>query len=416
MFNTLKRNVKKAGSMLLTASLFVGTLPIAASVGFAEETILLEENFDGIANGELPEGWVTNGNGSWQVENGKLVGQAPSGSNIRVLFGDPTWDHYTVEADVAFESVVNSGRWTAVMYRADNPKNNYYQFALRQNGSAEIAYRTQTDTWVVPFARTGSALEVGSVHKLKASVYEENVREYLDGQLLFDENAITNRTQGLAGLQVDQAKVVYDNVKVTKLEAVDLTLPESMEAEAWSGGIDIPVKLKLSDGHEMNLSKEKLQWSTSDAEVAKVEQGQVFPLKEGTVTITASYKELTATTTLTVTPSTQPAKLQEVNANTDHLILVAGQDPVQVQVIGKYNDLTEQEITQEMNWSSDQPLVAQVEKGLVAPVGVGTAWITGEKDGLKVEIRVRVNQDATESKLWIQEDFNQLQLIAECLP
>lgn len=408
MFKNMKRKVQKTGSWLLAVSLFVGALPIGGPMANASEAILLEENFDGIADGELPSGWVTDGNGSWKAENGKLVGNAPSGSNIRVLFGDPDWDHYTVEADVYFESAVNSGRWTAVMYRAENPKNNYYQFALRQNGGAEIAYRTPSNAWSVPFQKQGSPLPLGTVHKMKVSVYEENVREYLDDQLLFDENAITNRTQGLAGLQVDQAKVVYDNVKVTKLEAVSLTLPESMEAEARSGGQSIPVNLKLSDGHEMDLAKEKVQWSTSDAEVARFENGQVFPIKEGTVTITAAYKNVTASTTLTVTPSTQEVKLQEAHADQDHVILIAGQAPVQVQVTGKYNDLTVQDITAEMNWSSDQPHVAQVEKGLISPVGVGSAVINGEKDGVEVRIPVRVNQDRLESKLWIQEDFNEI--------
>lgn len=402
----MKRSVRKTWTSLLAVTLLASTLPMSASVTHANDSILLEENFDNLANGELPSGWVTNGSGSWKAENGKLVGEAPSGSSIRVLFGDSAWENYTIEADVSFESVVNSGRWTSLMYRADNPLNNYYQFAVRQNGGAEIAYRTPGNAWSVLSQSTVSPLALGSVHKMKASVYGENVQEYLDDQLIFDKNAITNRSQGFAGLQVDQAKVIYDNVKVTKLEAASLHLPEAMEAEALSGALSIPAKVELSDGHQINVADENVQWQTSDAEVAKIENGQIFPIKEGTVTITGTYKNVSSSTTLTVKPSSQEAKLLEVHANQDHLILI--NEPAQIQVHGKFTDLTEKDITAEMNWSSDHPEVATVDQGRVVPVGVGSAMITGEKDGFKVEIPVRVNQDPSESKLWIHEDFSQV--------
>ena len=372
------------------------------------ETVLLEENFDNIADGQLPEGFIPNGDGTWRVENGRLIGDANASLRTgRILFGDPSWENYTIEADITFEAVLSATRWLSVMYRADdNGLNDYYQFALRQNGTSEVAYRTPSNAWNVLHSKTGTTLPLGSVHRMKVSVYGDNVRQYLDGELLFNVNSITLRDQGMAGFHVDQMKASFDNVRVTKLEAVGIALPAAMEVEALSGPHPLSASLLLSDETEFDIAPEAVEWQSSDPAVAAVIGNELFPLQAGQVQITARYEGFEAAFPVTVLPSSREAQLLEVIPQQKYAIMTVGQAPVPLTVTGKYSDLTEREISGNMNWASGDPSVVTAANGLITPAGAGTATVTGEIDGFTVTIPVKVNANPEDAQVWIDENFD----------
>jgi hypothetical protein len=87
----------------------------------ADQHVVLEEDFDDIVDGELPDGWTV-AEGDWHVVDGELVGTSESSGQLsRITFG-PALDHYRVEASVRFESRINAARWTGIVLDIIDPQ------------------------------------------------------------------------------------------------------------------------------------------------------------------------------------------------------------------------------------------------------------------------------------------------------
>jgi hypothetical protein len=111
-------------------------VPQIASEVKANNTIIVNESFDNVENGSLPQGWkVVEGQGS--VQEGKLVLNSPAtGKPARVVIPleDDNNGNYVFEADMTFVSAVEDTRWASIMYRVQKENYPYYQFANRING------------------------------------------------------------------------------------------------------------------------------------------------------------------------------------------------------------------------------------------------------------------------------------------
>ena len=95
----------------------------AAQTGVTIGKVLYSEDFDGVADGKLPEGWtlsptLKNG-GSAKVEGGKLIIDASSVELGKVLLPDTLSGNgnYAIEADVAFLSSRDASRWMSLVAR-----------------------------------------------------------------------------------------------------------------------------------------------------------------------------------------------------------------------------------------------------------------------------------------------------------
>jgi hypothetical protein len=121
-----------------TSGYGVVTLDETAPLSGAVSEVLLEEDFGSYADGETPSGWIANVSGGgkpFQVEGGRLVGDAHGSGQQSRIYAPVQWDDYVFEADVQFQSVLNSARWMSLIFRAPSAGlHPYNQMAIRQSG------------------------------------------------------------------------------------------------------------------------------------------------------------------------------------------------------------------------------------------------------------------------------------------
>ncbi len=121
-------------------------------------------------------------------------------------------------------------------------------------------------------------------------------------------------------------------------------------------------------------------WSSSNNEIAKVEDGAVTGVAGGKVTITAVSGEETKTCSVTVTGDPWVSSAN-IKMNKSDVTLPAKEKGFQLKVTGTENPVT---------WSSANTNVAKVsDSGWVTWVGKGTTTITASVDGHVMECIVR---------------------------
>ena len=119
-----------------------------------------------------------------------------------------------------------------------------------------------------------------------------------------------------------------------------------------------------------NATNKNVTWSTSNASIATVNNGEVTAVSAGTATITATADGKSATCTVTVTAATVP--VTGVTLNKTSTSLYVGDTETLTPTITPDN-ATNKNVT----WSSDDTSVATVDaSGLVTAVARGTAVIT----------------------------------------
>lgn len=223
--------------LALAAGLVVSPLQSSPRAAAAPGDVVLRETFD---SGALPAGWNPVA-GPWAVRDGRLT--VSGGSISRITFG-PRLANYRLEADLRFEQVANSGRWTGVMLdAAADGSVPWWQAVLRSGTTAanglEIATRTSANAWNVPY--TGSApFNAGTGRDLHVvvEVRGTQVRWVVDGAPAL-EGRIARSEDGVMGLVADGATVSFDNVVVTEIEPPTLTgdegaLPEVVAHRGYS--------------------------------------------------------------------------------------------------------------------------------------------------------------------------------------
>lgn len=151
--------------------------------------------------------------------------------------------------------------------------------------------------------------------------------------------------------------------------------PKAVTLPVWQSA-QLEATGKLQDGSPLDV-KAAADWQSSDPEVACVEQGKVTGLKDGTVTITATYAGKSDTATVTVTPV-----LVNITV-TPETVQMAVNSTRQLTATGRYTNDHSDDVTNQAAWFTDDASVATVSAaGLVTAVGKGTTTITASKDGV----------------------------------
>lgn len=221
------------GMMATTYGLGAGLAQVcgaqAASAGAATE---FKEDFDGVPDGQLPQGWKPI-EGSWAVAKGALRGSAPAGVNGRIRIGlgdgDALWRNFVFEATLAFESAVEPTRWAALIYRmGENGQPPYHLFTVRKNTAAtngmELAFRQgggnwdvrKTASWERPFA-------FGEPHRLRIMAYEDEFLYFVDDRLVLSGTYQTYRQTGFFGLHVNGTTVLFDDLVIKPLSGEEFS-------------------------------------------------------------------------------------------------------------------------------------------------------------------------------------------------
>ena len=138
-----------------------------------------------------------------------------------------------------------------------------------------------------------------------------------------------------------------------------------------------------------NASNKNVSWTSSDPEVATVEDGRVTAHKVGTATITVRTEDgdHTATCTITVKPKDHP--VIGVSLDKQSLEITVGEESTLTATVSPANASNPNVV-----WSSSDSSVATVSRGKVTGTGAGTATITAttEDGGYTATCEVTVKE------------------------
>ncbi|SFS84874.1 glycerophosphodiester phosphodiesterase family protein [Marininema halotolerans] len=232
-----------------------------ASADPADPSYVISEDFN---DNQLPSGWKAI-EGDWQVEDGKLVGTSKNQEEIsRITFGSPM-ENYRFEADLQFESVLESTRWTGLAL--DIPASGeapWYQATLRSGSTASNGigfskrYDNEDNRWG-PISNTAAPIDAGvkkTVH-VAVEVKGQKARWYLNDQFVLEETQIPRPSTGVLGLIVNGATVSFDNVKVSKInKVINYVMNEDFnDNQLPSGWKAIEGDWQVEDGKLVGTSK-----------------------------------------------------------------------------------------------------------------------------------------------------------------
>lgn len=147
----------------------------------------------------------------------------------------------------------------------------------------------------------------------------------------------------------------------------EITLDQSTAELAPGDTLQLTVTVKDADGAE--LTDADIEWTSSNRTAATVKDGLVTAVAEGKSKITAKVQKLTAVCTVTVTKDAIEITGISLNQNVaqmqigDTLTLTATLAPADAPEDG-------------VSWTSSDPRIATVKKGVVTAVDAGTATIT----------------------------------------
>ncbi|UQZ32951.1 hypothetical protein C2I18_04875 [Paenibacillus sp. PK3_47] len=182
----------------------------------------------------------------------------------------------------------------------------------------------------------------------------------------------------------------------------ELTLERSSDGNYKLGDSDetLQVKAKAVGGQSATSTvdvSEDADWSSSNTGVLTISGGQIKLVGEGTATITAKYKGLTATFKAVVTLPYSAISLKQGEKEIKELEMLVGDDPVQLTAVTKATaDSSESNIAGKAEWSSSSESVAKVEAGKITVLAAGKAVITASYLGVSksVDVYVRAPYEA----------------------
>src|SRR5262249_10674155 len=145
----------------------------------------------------------------------------------------------------------------------------------------------------------------------------------------------------------------------------------------------LQVQAQFTDGSSQAVASSLVTFTSSNPTIATVDGlGNVTGISVGSVNITATYgnpgSQFTATTAVTVSAAT----LSAVTVIAEAGLNVVGV-PIQLHIIGIYSDGSTQDLTNQAQMSSSNPIVAVVNSsGTVSPKAAGIAQISASLDGV----------------------------------
>ncbi|MEV7283790.1 glycerophosphodiester phosphodiesterase family protein [Streptomyces sp. NPDC093252] len=215
------RPTRAGVALAAVGSLLLLPLASAASADSTVEPgdVVVNETFD---SGAIPAGWRAV-DGEWQVQNGRLVGTAASGTK-KLTFGSHL-ENYRFEATARFESVNEATRWFALGLDVPASGATPWWIATLRSGSTaangvEFAQLNPAGAWnVTNTAAAPRAAATGRDVKVRIEVHGHQAAWFLDGKQLMRTNQLQRSADGGLAFVVNGAKVSFDDVKVTALGA-----------------------------------------------------------------------------------------------------------------------------------------------------------------------------------------------------
>jgi glycerophosphoryl diester phosphodiesterase len=231
----------------------------------------IDEKFDGTS---LPAGW-TAVEGSWKVQDGRLVGTSTSSAQqSRITFGAPLTD-FRIESHLRFESALDAARWVAFGLDLAPTGAVPWSIATLRNGSTatnglEFAQRTAANTWNVTDT-AAAPLQVGVGREVAVAVEVRGTRAtwYVDGREALRTTMVNRSTTGVQALIVNGATVSFDDLKVTPLAKESFIRKTGDPLRVWAhrgGSSAAPENTAASD--EV-ARRARAEWIENDVQPTK---------------------------------------------------------------------------------------------------------------------------------------------------
>src|SRR5688572_8480426 len=222
------------GSAVLIVSALVAFTPTAFAA------TLFSDNFDdGNANG-----WSKSG-GSWSVvtDGSPAYRQTSTGSDAKAQAGTTTWTDYAAQARVRPLAFNGSGRYAAVLARAQN-MTNFYFLGLPNAGSVILGKRVGGGPTTL--ASAPLAVTIGTWYTLRLEAFGTNLRGFVNGVQVVSASD-SSLASGRVGFSTYFASASFDDLVVstdgspnpttTATPTVGPTLPPGNCAQPSTGPI-----------------------------------------------------------------------------------------------------------------------------------------------------------------------------------
>lgn len=258
---------------------------------------------------------------------------------------------------------------------------------------------------------TEATLEVGETLRVSATVRSPAgimlgapiswASSNTDVATVDSDGVIAALATGSATITADAGNNVSATVSLTVIEAVDgivsLSIdPASLELVVGGDAADATGTLTVTATHESGdtSTPEDVVWSSSDDDVAEVDDGLVTAVAVGTATITAQVGEVSATAQVTVTQAVEPEDPVTgitVTPATATLVLGGGASASVTLTVTLIHESGDTSTPESVAWTSDDEPVATVDSnGTVTAQGVGTAEITAVAAGFSATAVITV--------------------------
>jgi len=204
---------------------------------------------------------------------------------------------------------------------------------------------------------------------------------------------ITAKYGDLAATKKVTVTSPYTALTLSPAAGTNVTIGEPVEFTATA---------TKQDGSTVDVT-DSVTWSTYDIKVAKVVEGTVTGVSQGTTSLTAKYAGLVATSDLYVRSSFQGLMLTPE----DDQVMFIGQHPKQI--VAEVGDASRvpTNVTSKVTWTSSNPLNATVENGVLTPWVEGTSTIKAQYEDFTKTFKVTVYKTMTK----VQANVDSIDLI-----
>ena len=249
---------------------------------------------------------------------------------------------------------------------------------------AECAVTVTVPTGSVTLDKTTLSLAVGETEQLTATVKPDDATDKNVTWTSSDESVAKVDNGKVTAVNAGKAIIIAKCGGKTAECAVTVTVPTgsvTLDKTSLSLAVgetaQLTATVKPDDATDKNVA-----WTSSDASVAKVDNGKVTAVKSGKATITARCGDKTAECAVTVAVPVSSITLDKTT-----LSLAVGESAILTATV-KPDDATDKTVT----WSSSDESVVKVDNGKVTALTTGQARITAVIGNITASCDITVYQ------------------------
>ncbi|WP_251383942.1 Ig-like domain-containing protein [Paenibacillus sp. MER 99-2] len=333
---------------------------------------------------ELAE-WTTSNEKVADAIKGKIKGYAAGSAKITATYGTKS---VTIDVDVDLTSKLSASK-QSVFLRVDSTN-------LESKNTADIvltaSYPDSEDKPVTDLATWTSS--------------NEKVATVFKGKITAVGSGSTTIKATHSGKTVEIA-VDVDTARYLDIDGVEDKVAMSLADNTKTK--NLVVKAEYIDGSKETVTS-KATWTSSNADIVYVSNGELIAYKSGTVTITVAYGGKTVKFTVNVDVADK-YEMEKKKAS----VAVGG--TFAAKVFAVFGD-TSKDVSEDATWSSSSDKIAEVDsKGNVTGVATGKATITAKIEGktltLPVEVGMASDLEADENFVVLStKETKQIELTA----